>query len=312
MQTQHLPVMAALVVEFMVNRADGTYIDCTVGPGGHARHVLDAAPSGRLLGLDLDPAALAAARENLAAFGDRVRLARGSFAELVSICEREGFDGCDGVLFDLGYSSVQLDDPGRGLSYSTDGPIDMRLDPEGPETAADVIARAGENGLAEIIREFGEERRAHPIARAILEARDRGRLETTADLARAVLETHPRHRTKTLARVFQALRIAVNRELENLRSGLEQAVEVLRPRGRIAVVSYHSLEDRIVKRFFADRQDPCICPKELPHCVCGRVPTLRVVTKRVVRPDDAEIAANPRSRSAKMRVAEKLREGETP
>lgn len=312
MEVLHLPVMAALVVEFMVNRTDGTYIDCTVGAGGHARRILEAAPDGRLLGIDLDPGALAAAGRELAEFGDRVRLVRGSFADLERIGDAEGFDQADGVLFDLGYSSMQLDDPERGLSFTNEGPIDMRLDPDASQTAGSLLERAREASLAEIIRDFGEERRAHPIARSILAARDRGRLSTTADLARAVLETRPRHRTKTLARVFQSLRIAVNHELENLRAGLAQAVEVLRPGGRIGVLSYHSLEDRIVKHYFVDCQSPCVCPRDIPQCVCGRVPTLRIITKRVVTPHPSEVAGNPRARSAKLRVAEKLSEGEKP
>ena len=186
----------------------------------------------------------------------------------------------------------------------------MRLDAASGRTASDIIRRADERGLADIIFRFGEEKRAHPIARSIIDARERGGLETTADLARAVLATKPGHRNKTMSRVFQALRIAVNDELENLRSGLEQAESLLKPEGRMVVISYHSLEDRIVKRYFVARENPCTCPRELPKCVCGKVPTLRRITRHVVTPSDAEVDRNPRSRSAKLRVAEKLGEGE--
>ena len=303
--------MAAEVVEFLVTRTDGGYIDCTVGGGGHARWVLNNAPAGRLLGLDLDAEAIARAREALSAFGERVTLVNGNFTELAAIADEHGFRSADGVLFDLGFSSLQLDDPGRGFSYRLDGPIDMRLDPAGGATAASLLARMNERDLARIIFEFGEERRAHPIARAIVRARDRGELSSTAELVAAIVSTKPARKNKTLSRVFQALRIAVNRELENLRAGLAHAVNVLRPGGRLVVISYHSLEDRIVKRHFLSCEKPCTCPRDLPECACGKKPSLRVVTRRVVVPSDAEVEANPRARSAKMRVAEKL-EGGTP
>lgn len=311
MQGQHLPVMTADVVSLVVTRSDGIYVDCTVGGGGHARAILNNAPAGRLLGIDVDPSALEIARRALSPFGGRVELAVGNFSELASIAAGRGCGSPDGVLFDLGFSSLQLDDSSRGLSFSSEGPLDMRLDPALPETALHVISGATERTLAQIITDFGEEKRAHPIARAILDVRDAGRLRTTADLADAVLATRPQKRTKTLARVFQALRISVNRELDHLAAGLSQAVEVLRPGGRVAVISYHSLEDRIVKRYFAECENPCVCPRDLPTCMCGRTPTLRVLTKRVVTPRDAEIAANPRARSAKLRAAEKLGGRET-
>jgi 16S rRNA (cytosine1402-N4)-methyltransferase len=186
----------------------------------------------------------------------------------------------------------------------------MRLDTSSGASALDLIGSANERGLASIIAEFGEEKRAHPIARAILDSRDRGRLATTTDLANAVLETRPQKRVKTLARVFQALRIAVNGELDNLAAGLEQAVGCLRRGGRVVVISYHSLEDRMVKRHFADCEHPCTCPRDLPACACGRKPTLRVLTKHVVTPHDAEVAANPRARSAKLRAAERVGEAQ--
>ncbi|MBN2566371.1 MAG: 16S rRNA (cytosine(1402)-N(4))-methyltransferase RsmH [Candidatus Eisenbacteria bacterium] len=309
MQTEHLPVMAAEVVELLVTRTDGVYVDCTVGAGGHARMILNNAPEGTLLGIDLDGDALEIAAGALSDFGERSRLAQGSFADLAIIARENGRERADGVLFDLGLSSMQLDDPGRGFSYRNDGPIDMRMDQTGSWTAGQLLERTSERELARILKEYGEERRAHPIARSIMEARDRGRLRGTADLAAAVIATKPGHRSKTLSRVFQALRIAVNRELENLADGLAQAVDLLTGGGRVAVISYHSLEDRMVKRYFATCERPCVCARDIPQCVCGRVPTLRVITRHVVVPGDAEVARNPRARSAKLRVAEKLAGG---
>jgi 16S rRNA (cytosine1402-N4)-methyltransferase len=304
--SEHLPVMAAEVVEFLVTRTNGGYVDCTVGAGGHARYILNNAPEGALLGLDLDAAAIERTATELAVFGERVTLVRGNFSDLATIAHEHGPREVDGVLFDLGFSSVQLDDPSRGFSYRSDGPIDMRLDAAGAMSAAVLLSRVSERELARIIFEFGEERRAHPIARSIMAAREEEKLETTLDLAAAVLATKPARKNKTLSRVFQALRIAVNGELDNLSAGLAQAVDVLRPGGRVAVISYHSLEDRMVKRHFVRCERPCTCPRDLPKCVCGKKPTLKIVTRRVVTPGDAEVAANPRARSAKLRVAEKL------
>jgi 16S rRNA (cytosine1402-N4)-methyltransferase len=309
--SEHLPVMAAEVVEFLVTRTDGGYVDCTVGAGGHARNILLNAPAGRLLGLDLDAEAIAMAGQKLSSFGERVALVQCNFGDLAAAVEESGFGRVDGVLFDLGFSSMQLDDPSRGFSYQHEGPIDMRLDatgatPYGDRTAGDLLERVSEKELARIIAEFGEERRSHPIARSILDARDAGELNSTSDLAAAVIATKPSHRNKTLSRVFQALRIAVNGELDNLRAGLEGAVEVLKPGGRVVAISYHSLEDRIVKQYFARCERPCTCPRDIPECVCGKKPTLRVITRKVVVPGDSEVAKNPRARSAKLRVAERL------
>jgi 16S rRNA (cytosine1402-N4)-methyltransferase len=304
--SEHLPVMATEVVEFLVIRTNGGYVDCTVGAGGHARYILNNAPEGTLLGLDLDAAAIERTATELAVFGERVTLVRGNFSNLATIAHEHGLREVDGVLFDLGFSSVQLDDPSRGFSYRSEGPIDMRLDSAAATSAGVLLSRVNERELARIIFEFGEERRAHPIARSIIAAREEGRLETTSDLAAAVLATKPARKNKTLSRVFQALRIAVNGELDNLSAGLAQAVDVLRPGGRVAVISYHSLEDRMVKRHFVRCERPCTCPRDLPECVCGKKPTLKIVTRRVVTPGDAEVAANPRARSAKLRVAEKL------
>jgi len=306
MQFPHLPVMAAEVLQFLVARTDGVFVDCTLGAGGHAYQILNNAPAGRLLGIDADRSAIEVAEKALRPFAERIELVHGNFVDLDSIMAAKGFAKADGVLFDLGFSSLQLDDARRGFSFTHEGPIDMRLDPEEGRSARDVIAAANERELARIITEYGEERRAHPIARAIIEARDRGELETTKDLAAAVLSTKPQRRTKTLARVFQALRICVNHELSNLARGLALAVDLLAPGGRIAVISYHSLEDRLAKRYFRDCVHPCTCPPRLPECVCGLRPTLKLITRKVVTPHPAEVARNPRARSAKLRVAERL------
>jgi 16S rRNA (cytosine1402-N4)-methyltransferase len=312
MQSAHLPVMAAEVIQYLVTRTDGVFIDCSTGSGAHAHRILNNAPEGRLLGIDVDGSALEVARGTLGVFGERVELEMGNFASLASIAARHGIEGCDGILFDLGFSSMQLDEPSRGFSHALEGPIDMRLDQSSGRTARDLIVGASERELARIILEFGEERRAHPIARAIIEARDRGRLETTRDLAAAVLTTKPQKRQKTLSRVFMALRIAVNQELDSLRDGLAQAVPLLRPGGRLVVLSYHSLEDRLVKRYFTTSEKPCVCPRELPQCMCGKTPALRILTRRIVTPSEVEIAKNSRSRSAKLRAAERLAPGEEP
>lgn len=306
MQSAHLPVMTTEVVEFLITRATGLYIDCTVGAGGHARQILLNAPAGRLLGLDLDAEAIETAGDAPRSFSERVELVRANFSSLRETAEARGFEAADGVLMDLGFSSMQLDHAERGFSYANDGPIDMRLDARSGRSAAQLIAHADERGLAEIIRDYGEEWRARPIARAIITARDNEKLKTTSDLAEAVISTKPKNRTKTLARVFQALRIAVNGELDNLSEGLRQAEQVLRPGGRIVVISYHSLEDRITKRHFVNATNPCTCPRDLPECACGKKPTMRIITRRVVKPQPAEVARNPRARSAKLRVAERL------
>jgi len=304
--SEHLPVMAAEVVGFLVTRTNGGYVDCTVGAGGHARFILSSAPKGKLLGLDVDSEALASADARLAAFGERKELVKGNFSDLAYIADEHGFRDVDGVLFDLGFSSMQLDDPMRGFSYQREGPIDMRLDSEGATTAGALLARVNERDLAQIFFDFGEERRSRSIARSIVRARENGKLMTTFDLAAAVLATKPKNKTKTLSRIFQALRIAVNGELDSLRSGLAAAVDILRPGGRVVVISYHSLEDRIVKRHFVGCEKPCTCPRDIPECVCGKKPTLRIVTRKIVRPRYAEVETNPRARAAKLRVAEKL------
>lgn len=304
----HEPVMTAEVLEGLAVRPGGRYIDATVGAGGHAAAILEAArPGGALLGIDVDPQALALARERLAPFGEAAVLARGDHRDVATIAEGRGFGEAGGVLFDLGVSSLQLDAPGRGFSFRRDEPLDMRMDPDGGVTAADIANEYEESELADAIRRYGEERRAKAIARAIAERRP---LRTTGDLVRAVEQAAGRgrerhHHPATLT--FQALRIVVNRELDFLAHTLFAACGLLGGAGaRIAVIAFHSLEDRIVKQHFRRESRDCVCPPRTPACTCGHRATLREVTRRPRKPAAAEVARNPRARSARLRVAEAL------
>ena len=280
-----------------------------MGGGGHAEAILErSAPSGRLLGLDVDPKALAEAQRVLARFGDRAVLVRANFAVCDVVARDLGFDALDGVLLDLGLSSIQLADEQRGFSFRATGPLDMRADPDLPVTAGDIVNSWDESELRRVFAEFGEEPEAGRIAAAIARRRTREPFLTADDLGRFVFGVK-RQRSRGVdpaTRVFQALRIAVNRELENLERGLHAALAVLRPGGRLAVISFHSLEDRAVKRFMARESRDCICPPHLPTCVCGHRAGLRVVTRRPLRADSAEVDRNPRARSASLRVAEKI------
>lgn len=287
-------------------------IDMTVGGGGHAGLLLQAtAPDGRLLGLDRDPAALAAAEQALTPFAGRFRLVRAPFDAVERVAADHGFAPADAVLMDLGVSSRQLDDPARGFSFRADGPLDMRMDPDGPVTAADLVARLSEPELARLFKDLGEERHARRIARAIVRERESAPIATTARLAETVAAAVPAKerraaRIHPATRVFQALRMAVNDEAGQLARGLEAAFTVLGPGGRMAVISFHSLEDRAVKRFFKDLATGCVCPPAFPVCRCGRVPRARLLTRRAQRPAAAEVAANPRARSARLRAIEKI------
>jgi 16S rRNA (cytosine1402-N4)-methyltransferase len=307
--TYHTPVLFQEVVNQLQPRRGGLYVDCTVGGGGHAREILRACgPEGQLIGLDWDEEAIAASRERLSEFGARVQLVRASYTELERVLMSLGVTVVDGVLFDLGVSSRQFDEPGRGFSVLREGPLDMRMSRQLGATAQDILRTAGMEELAKIFRVYGEEKRARAIARTIVAERERAPLETTTQLARLVERVlgpkrgviHP------ATRVFQGLRIAVNSELTNLRQGLDAATRFLRSGARMAVISFHSLEDRIVKQFFVEKSSGCICPPELPVCGCGRRETLRIVTKKPVMAGDTEVGLNPRARSAKMRVAEKI------
>jgi 16S rRNA (cytosine1402-N4)-methyltransferase len=291
-------------VDLLAAERGGFFVDATVGAGGHARALLEAAPGVRLLALDRDPDALALARERLAGFGERVRFAEANFGDLVSALE--GFPPPDGILADLGLSSMQLEEPSRGFSFRRDGPLDMRMSRSG-RSAADVVATASAEELSRMFFEYGEERMAVKIARAILEERSREPITTTRQLSRIVARVKgDREKIDPATRVFQALRIEVNEELQALSRFLAAAVEKLNAGGRLAVLSYHSLEDRMVKDTFRKQTGICLCPPKLPVCICGARRALLVLTRRPIRPKDSEVHRNPRSRSARLRVAEKI------
>jgi 16S rRNA (cytosine1402-N4)-methyltransferase len=279
-----------------------------VGAGGHSAGLLRAsAPDGRLLAFDRDPAAIAYSRERLAEYDNRVVFVQASYAEMAALAPEYGFEQVDGILLDLGLSSRQLDDAERGFSFMEDGPLDMRFDQTTGRSAADLVNSLPETALAEIFWDYGEVRQNRKFARAIVQNRP---IRTTGQLADLIVrESGGRHgRIHPATQLFQALRIAVNDELETLEHGLEAAVKLLKPGGRLAVISFHSLEDRLVKNFIRDQSLDCICPPQQPVCTCDAEPTLKAVTRKVVRPSDQEIAENPRSRSAKLRVAERVRD----
>jgi 16S rRNA (cytosine1402-N4)-methyltransferase len=288
------------------------HVDATVGGGGHALRILEAAsPDGRLLGLDADASALERAGRRLARFGERVTLRHANFERLAEVAREAGVERVDGVLMDLGLSSDQLADDARGFSFRSHGPLDMRFDVTRGTPAREVVATLDEGALADLFRRHGEEPRARRIARAVVEARHRAPVESAAALAAIVERVVPaapwaRRRIHPATRVFQALRVHVNRELEVLPTALEAAVDLLRPGGRLCVISYHSLEDRIVKRFMARERRGCVCPPELPVCACGRSPRLASVGRQPQMPGPEEVAINPRSRSARLRAARRI------
>jgi 16S rRNA (cytosine1402-N4)-methyltransferase len=307
----HRPVMADEVVDLLRRVPPGVVVDATVGGGGHARRLLEARPDLRLLGLDRDPRALAAAASNLAPFGDRVTLVRSRFDHLERIMSEHAIDDLSGALFDLGVSSPQLDEAARGFSYRHDAPLDMRMDPDDPWSAADVVNGYGEAELAHVLTAYGDERHARRIARAIVEARP---IETTAELAAIVAGAIPaparRRGGHPAKRTFQAIRIEVNRELDVLPDALDAAIRRTKPGGRVVALAYHSGEDRIVKdRFRNAATGGCTCPPGLP-CVCGAVATVRVIRPGAVKPTAAEVADNPRAESARLRAVEKLAGGQ--
>jgi 16S rRNA (cytosine1402-N4)-methyltransferase len=306
----HTPVLLKEVVTQLQPHDGGLYVDCTVGGGGHAHEILCACgPGGRVVGLDWDEEAIAASRERLREFGGRVQLVRANYVELERVLMSFGVTTVDGVVFDLGVSSRQFNESGRGFSFQREGPLDMRMNRQLGATARDVLRSASLEELATIFRVYGEEKRARAVARQIVAEREQKPLETTTQLARLVERVlGPRHGggVHPATRVFQALRIAVNSELDNLKRGLDLAARFLGTGGRLAVISFHSLEDRIVKQFFVEQSSGCICPPDLPVCACGRKQLLRIVTRKPVTPREEEIGANPRSRSAKLRVAEKI------
>lgn len=303
----HQPVLYHEIIHALRPVSGGRYVDCTVGAGGHARGILEAsAPDGCLLGLDVDPHALSLAQERLAIFGGRVYLKRASYRTLNDQLAALGWEGVDGILLDLGASSMQFDTPQRGFSFLEDGPLDMRFDPDGPLTAADIVNTWSEEALAEAIYRYGEEPAARRIARAIVRARPIAGTRQLALLIERVAGRRRSHHPAT--QTFQALRIVVNDELAALEHVLPQAVQALKPGGRLAVIAFHSLEDRLVKEFLRRESRDCLCPPRQVVCTCGHRARLRLVYGRPLRPAPEEMARNPRARSARLRVAEKLQE----
>ncbi len=304
----HTPVLLEDVLEGLSVRKGGMYLDGTVGEGGHTAQILSRWDDTRVLGIDRDAVALGLAQSNLSRFGDRLKLYRGSYAEFEGFLEEAHFGPLDGFLLDLGVSSMQLDDPARGFSFMEDGPLDMRMDQDGSITALDVVNEYSAGDLKRILVSYGEEKRAGKIASAIVKARDEESIRTTGRLKGIVTDVlgmkkpgsiHPATRT------FQAIRIEVNGELDALDSTLEPAAASLKDGGRMAVISFHSLEDRIVKNVFRRLESPCTCPPAFPICVCEKKSQGIVITKRPISPGDDEKKANPRSRSAKLRVFER-------
>jgi 16S rRNA (cytosine1402-N4)-methyltransferase len=302
----HVPVLLRETLEALAAQPGGRYIDCTLGTGGHAAAILErSSPGGQLLGIDTDPSAIRIAQNRLRDYSKSILLVNDNFSNLNSICRQYDFYPVHGILFDLGLSSLQLDSGERGFSFQQDAPLDMRFNPSQETTAADIVNNYPEAELVQLIRTYGEERFSRQIAHRIV--RDRP-IQTTRQLAGIIEQATGgrRGRIHPATRTFQALRIAVNYELDNLESALKQAVELLGCGGRLVVISYHSLEDRIVKQFMQKEERDCICPPQAMKCVCGHKASLKILANKVIIPSEAEVQANPRSRSAKLRVAERL------
>ena len=310
-QFHHLSVLAREVIEQLAPCPGGTYLDGTLGGGGHSELILEKiGPDGLLIGIDRDQSALAAASERLKRFGSSFKPLQGSFGDLAELLKREGISAIDGLLLDLGVSSHQLDTDERGFSFRLDGPLDMRMDRTCGDSAADLLQECSAQELEQIIKEFGEERWAKKIALRIVQVRQETPITTTLQLADLVAGTIPRRfhedRIHPATRTFQGLRIAVNQELEQVQQGVSAGIAALKPGGRIAVISFHSLEDRIVKHLFREAATGCTCPPKMPYCVCNKKPQLRILTGRPIIAGAEETDRNPRARSAKLRVAEKL------
>ena len=302
----HQPVLYQLILDYLKPASPGKYVDGTLGAGGHARGILQAcAPQGHLLGLDVDSRAIEVASRRTAEFGDRIVIRHASYSDLAEQLEALGWECVDGMLLDLGVSSMQLDNAERGFSFLKEAPLDMRFDDEQTLTAAQLLDSLDQKRLTALLQDYGEEPRAAQVAAAILRNRP---IRTTTQLAALVLAVYKGQRGKIhpATRTFQALRMATNKELDRLEQGLEQALQALCPGGRLAVISFHSLEDRIVKHLFQRESRDCLCPPEQVICTCGHKASIKVITKGAVTPSQEEIALNPRARSAKLRVAEKL------
>ena len=309
-EPRHVSVLLHECIDNLNIRPDGIYLDGTLGLGGHSCEIASRLTTGRLIGIDRDETAIERAGRRLACFGDRVTLVHGNFSEAAQILTALGIEAADGMLFDLGVSSPQLDETQRGFSYMGDAPLDMRMDASSPLTAREIVNTWPEERLNRILWDYGEERYARRITRAILEARERKPIETTLELVELIKGAMPaaalREKQHPAKRSFQAIRIAVNDELGEVERMMATAPDRLRVGGRLCVISFHSLEDRIVKNGIAARENGCTCPREAPICTCGFVRTLKSVTRKPILPGEEELEANPRARSAKLRVAERV------
>ncbi len=307
---EHITVLLREAVDLLAPKAGGVYVDGTIGGGGHAEEILKrSAPDGTLIGMDQDAEALARCRERLSPYGNRVLLRRANYRDITAVLEEFGHTAVDGVLIDLGVSWFQVKVPERGFSFQLDGPLDMRMDTSRPLTAADLVNTLSREELARIIREYGEERKAGAIAKAIEKARARGPITRTvrlADIVSSVFPPYPPRRIHPATLTFQALRIAVNDEIGALTEGLVHILSALKPGGRCVVISFHSLEDRIVKHTFAQEARGCVCPPKMPVCMCGQKPRFKIITRKPVVPGADEAGKNPAARSAKLRAAEKI------
>lgn len=306
----HRPVLLEEVLEGLKVNSGGVYVDCTVGGAGHSHGILSlSSPGGRLVGLDQDDDAISAAAKRLAPFGQRAALVKSNFMNLPAVLDQQGIDLVDGILYDLGVSSYQIDNPGRGFSYQHDAPLDMRMNRDLEISAADLLRTLSEKELSRIILKYGEERFAGRIASFIAREREKAPIVTTGRLVDIIKAAIPakyrREGPHPAKRTFQALRIAVNNELDIIKGAMGPAVDRLKPGGRVCVITFHSLEDRIVKETFREMARGCTCPKDFPVCVCGRKPLIRIIKPGGITPSAAELEENPRARSARLRTAEK-------
>jgi len=308
----HTPVLLNETLEYLNATKGGKFIDGTVGGGGHMIAILEANKKSKVLGIDLDQTSLDNLGERVAqkSLSQRTTLVQGNFKNIGELARKHGFDSVDGILLDLGYSSIQLDDATRGLSFQLDGALDMRLNQGAEKTASEVVNHYQPHRLEEVISGFGEEKFARRITTAIMSVRKTKTIESTGELAEIIRQAIPGNvrfkANDNIRRVFQAIRIEVNSELENLKETLPHALELLKPSGRLVVISFHSLEDRIVKEYFVGQAKGCVCPPDFPTCVCGKLPSLKILTKKPVIATDSEIELNSRSKSAKLRAIEKL------
>ncbi len=309
----HVPVLLNEVLEYLNVKKGGFFVDGTAGGGGHIRAILAANPKNQVLGIDLDQTSLQKLKDELTQEGldQKIKLVWGSYANIDKILSEVGWSAVDGILLDLGFSSLQLDDSSRGFSFANDGPLDMRFDQSQELTASEVVNRYHPKDLEKVITEYGEERLAKKIVAKIIEARKTGRIATTNQLAEIIRRAIPLpirfKASDNIRRVFQAIRIEVNQELKNLRNVLPKLIKILNPQGRLVIISFHSLEDRIVKEFFVSESKDCVCPPDFPTCVCDKASTVRILTRKPITATEAESLENPRSKSAKLRVAEKLK-----